>query len=61
MSRKTQHHDRHDERVVGAEQPFEGDERRDGYEIGSLNVQDESKKEEVKPSSYREVCFRTLT
>ena len=56
VPRKTQHHDGHDERVVGAEQPFEGDERADGYEVGSLNVQDESRNEEVETQSYREAC-----
>ena len=40
VPRKTQHHNRHDESVVGAQQPFEGDESADCYEIGDLNVQD---------------------
>ena len=34
--RQTQHHDRHDERVVGTEQPLETDEEADGDEISDL-------------------------
>jgi hypothetical protein len=34
-----QHHDRHHQRVVGAEQPFQRHEQRDGNEISRLDVQ----------------------
>ena len=40
MRRKAQDHDGHDQRVVGAEQAFEGDEQPDGDEIGAGDVQD---------------------
>ena len=42
-SRKTQHHDGHDERVVGAEQTFEGDEQADGDEVGGWMSKDVSR------------------
>ena len=40
LPRKTQHHDGHDEGVVGAQQALEGDESADGYEVSKLYVQD---------------------
>ena len=48
---KTQHHDRHDERVVGAQQAFEGDESADCYEIGYLYVQDRPSRSYLETSA----------
>jgi hypothetical protein len=38
-ARQPEHHDRHDQRVIGAEQPFKCHQRADGDEIPRLNTQ----------------------
>ncbi len=39
LLRQSQHHDGHDERVVGAEQAFEHDEHADGDEVGKVEIE----------------------